>query len=79
MLLTMQQSVAALGVASLTTVAAHYGRAAALRTSAGFVLLALLIVLIGIHPARAPGVPAPLNEPVVDATPYMVPVLAGAE
>ena len=79
MLQTMQQSGAALGVASLTTVAAHFGQAAALRTGAGFVLVALLIVLIGIRPARQASAPAPSVELEVEERPDMVPVLAGAE
>jgi EmrB/QacA subfamily drug resistance transporter len=77
MLQTMQQSGAALGVASLTTVAAHYGQIAALRTGAGFIVLALLIVLIGIRSPRA--APAPVTEPMVGETREMVPVLARAE
>ncbi len=79
MLQTMQQSGAALGVASLTTVAAQYGQAAALRTGAGFVLLALLIVLIGIRSPRAVQMPVIVAEPVVEETHEMVPAMAGAE
>jgi predicted MFS family arabinose efflux permease len=74
MLQTMQQRGAALGVASLTTVAAHYGQVAALRTGAAFVLLALLIVLIGIRLPRA--AQAPVGEPAVRETREMVLVRA---
>ncbi len=78
MLQTMQQSGAALGVASLTTVAAHFGQAGALRTGAGFILLALLFVMIGMRPPRGAQSLEPIAEPVAEKTPERIPVLAAS-
>jgi EmrB/QacA subfamily drug resistance transporter len=72
MLQTMQQSGAALGVAALTTVAAHYGRSDALLAGAGMVLLALLIVLIGVRPTL------PVQAPAADQS-SRLPVLIPAD
>jgi EmrB/QacA subfamily drug resistance transporter len=54
MLQTMQQAGAALGVAALTSVAASHGRSAALLTGAGIILVALLVALAAVRPARLP-------------------------
>jgi EmrB/QacA subfamily drug resistance transporter len=57
MLQTMQQTGAALGVAALSSVAIAHGRADALLTGSGIILVALLVAVVAIRPARRPQIP----------------------
>jgi EmrB/QacA subfamily drug resistance transporter len=57
LLQTMQQTGAALGVASLTSIATSYGRSDALLSGAGIILVALAVAVVAVRPARRPGTP----------------------
>jgi len=61
MLQTMQQTGAALGVAALTSVAASHGRADALLTGAAIIVVALLVAVFAIKPARRTQAPDALE------------------
>jgi EmrB/QacA subfamily drug resistance transporter len=62
MLQTMQQTGAALGVAALTSVATSFGRADALLTGAGIIVVALLVALLAVNPPRPPRSPDALER-----------------
>jgi MFS family permease len=66
MLQTSQQTGAALGVAALTSIAISHGRSDALLTGAGFILVAFVIALFAIRPAR-PAVVGAVPDPDTEA------------
>jgi EmrB/QacA subfamily drug resistance transporter len=61
MLQTMQQTGAAVGVAALSSVAVSYGRSDAFLVGAGIIVVAFLVALVGIRPARRPPVPSAME------------------
>ena len=71
MLQTMQQTGGALGVASLTSIAAVHGRSDALLVGTGIIVVAFLVAYVAVRPARS-NVPATAEESAQEMIPLLL-------